>query len=92
MSDTRTNDHLPGLEEAIAWLSRDTSARGDGDDPYADLFDDPLPEVSDTCPLDVGSALKALATLQLGAAHAAAGSPGMIPPASVLHLIEVPDT
>jgi hypothetical protein len=40
----------------------------------------------------VDAALQALATLQLGAAHAAAGSPGMIPPASVLHLIEVPDT
>ena len=92
MSDTQTNDHLPGLEEAISQLRRDTSARCDVDDLYADLFDDPLPEVPDTCPLDVGSALTALATLQLGAAHAAAGSPGMIPPASVLHLIEVPDT
>ena len=41
--------------------------------------------------MEVASALSAVTTLQLGAAHAAAGSPGMIPPPGVLHIVEAPD-
>ncbi|MGI3212787.1 AAA family ATPase [Roseovarius tibetensis] len=92
MSDTQTKDHLPGLEEAISQLRRDTSAHGDGDDHYADCFpDDPLPQIPDSGPVEIASALNALTTLQIGSAHAAAESPGMIPPPGTLHVIEVPD-
>ena len=94
MSDKEhTNrDEIPGLAEAIAQMRREVPARQNGDDFYADcLLDDPLPEVPDSGQVNVDSALKALATLQLGAAHAVAGAPGMIPPPGVLHVIEVPD-
>jgi len=94
MPETRHPEHeiFPGLEDAIALLRRETPARRDADDHYADCFpDDPLPQIPDSGPVSVDSALSALTTLQLGAAHAAAGSPGMIPPPGTLHVIEVPD-
>ena len=76
----------------IAQLRGQVPAHQNAEDFYADcLPDDPLPEVPDTGPVPVDAALQALATLQLGAAHAAAGSPGMIPPPGVLHVIGVPD-
>ncbi|MGI3211013.1 AAA family ATPase [Roseovarius tibetensis] len=94
MPETRYPEHetLPGLEDAIALLRREAPARRDADDHYADcVLDDSLPEIPDTGPVRVDSALSALTTLQIGAAHAAAGSPGMIPPPGTLHVIEVPD-
>lgn len=93
MSEEYCPEHepLPGLADAIAQLRRAAPARADTDDFYADVFDDPLPEIPDSGPVEVTSALSALTTLQLGAAHAAAGSPGMIPPPGMLHIVEAPD-
>jgi Cdc6-like AAA superfamily ATPase len=91
MSETPKHHNLPGLDDAIAQLRRAAPARGDIDDLYADVFDDPPPEIPDSGPVEVTSALSAVTMLQLGAAHAASGSPRMVPPPGVLHVVEAPD-